>query len=169
MGKQWLRMVSIVLITPSISLCNFARMSEIPQQASFFETKTLGPQRHLWKMTGFHGTSSDWALDRQEAWHGGKNTGQAVRMGSSPDWQPPIVQVTSCCQASSVCVSNVTTSFTSALLQITSTSRLPCYLDQNVRTISCRVPAGLTLGQDVPCREEARINMAAEMDSHLLS
>lgn len=79
-------------------------------------------------MEGTPGTTSGWALDRQEGWHSEKNTGWAVRMGSSPDGQPPIVQVTSDFWASPIGTPNVTTSdmtdsFLSVMLQITSTLR----------------------------------------------
>lgn len=136
------------MITPSISLCNFARMSEIPQQASFFETKTLGPQRHLLKWLGSMGQAQvepsidkklgivERTLDKQSGWDpvltGNHQLSKSLHAIKFHLFVHPVL---------------LPLSFLPVTLQITSTSRLPRYLDQSVRTISCCVPAGLTIGQ----------------------
>lgn len=108
----------------------------------------MGPQRHLLKWQGSMGQAQvkpliekklgilERTLDKQSGWepvlNGNHQLSKSLHAIKLHLFVHPVLSPLS---------------FLPLTLQITSTTRLPCYLDRNVRTISCCVPAGLTLGQ----------------------
>lgn len=108
----------------------------------------MGPQRHLLKWQGSMGQAQvepsidkklgivERTLDKQSGWDpvlsGNHELSKALHAIKLHLFVHPVLPPLP---------------FLPVTLQMTSTVRLPCYLNQNVRTISCGVPAGLTLGQ----------------------